>query len=98
MVVFENGKQTIESEIPASFSKPGMERMYIGSQRRFVCSRDVINILPNNNTFFVTDTKNISNIGHLDVGLSHLSLCLIFHVCGYKSSSCTWTGGYSTLH
>ena len=57
MVVFENGKQTIESEIPASFSKPGMERTYIGSQRRFVCSRDVINILPNNTTFFVSNTN-----------------------------------------
>ena len=31
-----NAQRTIESEIPASFSKPGMERRYIGSHRRFV--------------------------------------------------------------
>ena len=36
-----NVQQTNESEIPASFSKPGIERRYIGSHRRFVCERSL---------------------------------------------------------
>ena len=111
-----NAQQTIESEIPASFSKPGMERRYIGSHRRFVW-RDVYVIFTLSNRLHFPlllfrsasqrQTKQTkSNIRHLDVGLSHLSLGLIFHCSQLQgilfdttpnSSPHTMDGGYLAL-
>ena len=112
-----NVQQTNESEIPASFSKPGIERRYIGSHRRFVWGDVYVSFTLSNRLHFPLllfrsasqrQTKQTkSNIRHLDVGLSHLSLGLIFHCSRLQgilfdttpnSSPHTMDGGYLALH